>query len=175
MFHINQQCSTFKVYGYLMEVYDFAIQKEKEMEKYYRDLALKAPNEEIKQVLHKLADEEVRHCEILEAMKEKADIEKYLHQGGYLVSEKEDPDYLGDTAAIFEHMKNTGQPINVETSVIDLYKKARINEEESYHFYQEKAGEMEMKSQKMIFIQLANMEKAHMQIMDSLIQNVTVS
>ena len=55
-----------------MNIYDFAIQMEKDGEAYYRELGRKSKAEGLQFIFSILADEEVRHYTILEKMKASA-------------------------------------------------------------------------------------------------------
>ena len=52
-----------------MQVFDFVMQMEKDGEAYYRDLAEKVRNEGVAKILLMMADDEVKHYRIFEAMK----------------------------------------------------------------------------------------------------------
>ncbi len=49
-----------------MDIFDYAIQMEKDGEKYYREIAGKTNNKGLATIMNMLADEEVRHIQIIE-------------------------------------------------------------------------------------------------------------
>ena len=53
-----------------MDIFDFAMEKEKEAEKLYRELAERSKEEGVKKILLMLADDEAKHFEIVKRMKE---------------------------------------------------------------------------------------------------------
>ena len=54
-----------------MNVFDFAINMEKEGELYYRELAEKTSEEGLQRILNMMADDEVKHRQTFEKMKNK--------------------------------------------------------------------------------------------------------
>src|SRR5512137_1164119 len=61
--------------GETMDVYDYAMQLEKDGESYYRDGAARSVNKGIRHILNMLADAEVKHYNILNQMREGASVE----------------------------------------------------------------------------------------------------
>ena len=53
-----------------MNIYDYAMQMEKDGEDYYRELSSKTGINGLKKIFYFLADEEVKHFSIFKAMKE---------------------------------------------------------------------------------------------------------
>ena len=61
-----------------MDIFEYAIQMEKDGEDYYCQLAQQAANEGLKTILAMLADEEVKHRNIIEKMtKEIPDVRRF--------------------------------------------------------------------------------------------------
>ncbi|KAB2832670.1 MAG: hypothetical protein F9K48_10015, partial [Candidatus Brocadia sp.] len=58
-----------KTGGLKMNIFDFAMQMEKDGEQYYRNSAQKTQNVGLKKILGMLADAEVKHYDILQKMK----------------------------------------------------------------------------------------------------------
>ncbi len=54
-----------------MNIYDFAMQMEKDGENYYRELAAASEIAGLKKIFDMLADEEVKHFQIFRQLKEK--------------------------------------------------------------------------------------------------------
>jgi hypothetical protein len=57
-----------------MNIYNFAIDMEKEGEAYYRELALKTPDVGLQKILNMLADDENKHTQIIKKMKAAGDL-----------------------------------------------------------------------------------------------------
>jgi rubrerythrin len=54
-----------------MDIYSFALQMKKNGEEYYRELANKSGSEGLKKILTMLAEEEVKHFQLIEKMRKK--------------------------------------------------------------------------------------------------------
>ncbi len=144
-----------------MNIYDYAMQMEKDGEDYYRDLARKINNAGIKKILVMLADAEVKHYVILQKMKNDEKVQAL--DSGILLNAKN----------IFVKMKEEDDTIGINISQIELYKKAQEIEEKSRKFYLEKAGEAVNPAQKEIFSKIADEEKKHYFILENVIEFVS--
>jgi rubrerythrin len=143
-----------------MNILEFAMEKEKYSEDYYRHLADKSNNKGLKAIFNMLADEEVKHYKIVSDMKE--DVAPDL---------AETP-VLSDAKDVFAKMREAVQSFNFDVSQTNLYRKAREIEEQSRDFYLEKANEVK-ESQKEIFLKLADEEKKHYFLIDNIIDFVS--
>ncbi|MGD9109393.1 MAG: ferritin family protein [Phycisphaerales bacterium] len=143
-----------------MDIFEFAMEKEKYAEQFYRDLAERAPDAGLKEIFTMLADEEEKHCEVVENMKAQADVESAQTS------------VLGDARDIFEKMREGSKKFNLDVSQIELYKKAQDIEKQARNFYLEKVGEVKLQNQKNIFLQLAEEEKKHYFLLDNIIEFV---
>jgi len=139
-----------------MDIFQFAMEKEKFSEQYYRDLAAKAPHPGLRSILTMLADEEAKHYRTVEQMK------------------TETPDQVTNTPVlanareVFEKMRGSAEKFDLHVSEPDLYRKACDIEEESKKFYLERAHEADDPAQKEIFIKLADEENKHWMIVDKI-------
>jgi rubrerythrin len=140
-----------------MDIFQFAMEKEKYSEQYYRKLARRAAYEGLRNILTMLADEEVKHYRIVEQMRDQTAPE--------VVAETP---ILAHARAIFEKMKRTPREFDFDVSEADLYRKACDIEEESRRFYLEKADEVRDPGQKAIFRKLAEEESKHFLIVEGL-------
>jgi len=137
-----------------MNIYKYAMKMEIDGENYYRSLANRAESEGIRNILTMLADEELKHFEILKRM-----------SNNELDIEMASTDSLQDVRNIFTEMQEKNTGIGTDAGHVNLYRKAREHEEKSYHFYLEKSEQAERESEKEIFLKLAKEEKKHMILM----------
>lgn len=139
-----------------MNIFQFAMDKEKYSELYYRDLAERTRNSGLRNILTMLADEEVKHYHTVEEMKT-----------GVSKGTANTP-VLAHAKRIFTKMKKDGGKFDFQMSEAELYGKAVKIEEESKHFYQKKATEVKDPTQRKIFEQLAQEEDKHLVLMENL-------
>jgi rubrerythrin len=143
-----------------MNIFDFAMEKEKYSEDYYRQLAAKSGDKGLMEIFNMLADEEGRHYQIVSDMKK--DITPDLAE----------TTVLSDAKDVFEKMRESAQRFNFNISETELYKKALKIEKQSWDFYLEKADEV-VESQKEIFLELADEEKKHYFLLENIIDFVS--
>jgi rubrerythrin len=145
-----------------MNIYKYAMKMEKDGENYYRELANKTEDIGLQNILKMLADEEVRHYNIIEQMmKSKASAE--LAETGILKKVKN----------IFIKIKGKNLVFNFDLSQINFYRKAQEIEEKSYKFYIEMSDKVEIESQRKVFLKLAGEEKKHMFLLENLVEFVS--
>lgn len=144
-----------------MDIYEYAMKMERDGENYYRELAGKISNKGLKNILNMLADEEVRHYNIIREMKENEDT-------GMI-----ETDVLKDAKSIFARMRDEKDVTYIDKSEIVLYTKALELEKKSEDFYLMKADGVEKQSRKTIFLKLAEEEKRHYRILENIIDFVS--
>ena len=133
-----------------MDIFAFAMEKEKYAEHYYRELAEKSNHTGLRNILTMLAEEEVKHYRTVEHMKTEAP------------ETTEETPVLANAKEVFEKMRGSAEKFDFDISEADLYRKACDIEEESKAFYLEKAEEVEDPNQKQIFRRLAEEENKHL-------------
>ncbi|MFH2108405.1 MAG: ferritin family protein [Chrysiogenia bacterium] len=144
-----------------MNVFDLAMEMEKDGEKYYRQLAEKTTNSGMKNILGMLADDEVKHFQILQKLKDASQVE--------LLSTP----ILSGSKNVFQQLYDNKNWDDIPVNQVDLYKKAREIETNSFNFYMEKAkAHADPATQKMFFL-IAEEEKRHEFLLDHLIQFVS--
>ncbi len=143
-----------------MDIFEFAMQMEKDGENYYRDLAAGVDNTGIKKILGILADEEVKHFEIFAEMKRRTP--------GLPRTTA-----LDDVKNIFAQMKESAEDIGSNLGQIELYKKAQELEKKSEDFYLEKSKEVDTEAQKEVLLKIAEEEKLHFMLLEHIIQFVS--
>ncbi len=147
-----------------MNIYDYAIQMEKDGETYYRELGRKSNHEGLQFIFTLLADEEVSHYTILQEMKDA--------NPGATLNEKE-KDILKNAKNIFAEMKGKIDEMNFDLPQADIYRKALSTEEKSIQYYLEMSEKVESDEYKAIFKRLAAEEKKHKFLMEYLVDFVS--
>jgi rubrerythrin len=150
-----------------MDIYTFAMQMEKDGEGYYRQLEKKCNNQGLKKIFAMLADEEVKHFQVIKQLQDKNSLPKAVGS-----------DVLKNTRNIFEEMRagklvfSQGHYVDT-TEETNAYRKARDIEEQSRTFYLEKAEVVSDNEAKLLLRMLAAEEDKHCRIMDNIIDFVS--
>jgi rubrerythrin len=144
-----------------MDIFEFAMQKEKLSEDNYRQLAAQTDNAGLKSIFSMLAEEEAHHYSVVEQMKSS------------VPAELSGTDVLSEAQQVFARTREGTRKFDFDAGQVDIYKKARDIEEESRKFYLEKADEVDDPSQKTIFAKLAEEEKKHYFLLDNIIEFVS--
>lgn len=139
-----------------MDIFEFAMEKEKFSEEYYRDLAHRANHVGLKNILTMLADEEAKHYRTVERMKTEVPVAVT------------DTPVLERAREIFAKMRVSPKKFDFLVSEAELYRKACQIEEQSKKFYLERAEEAQNPDQKRVFQLLAQEEDKHLFLMDHL-------
>jgi rubrerythrin len=139
-----------------MDVFEHAMEREKIAESRYRELAEKCGNAGLSTILTMLADEELKHCEVIEQMQR---TQPSLPETNLLPSARE----------TFSKMRDQKE-FDVAVSEIDIYKQAQAFEEASEQFYLEQVEAHKGKPQETVFRQLARQEAQHYWLIDSIIE-----
>jgi rubrerythrin len=142
-----------------MDIYEYAMQLEKDGENLYREVASKTANKGLKTILTMLADAEVRHYRLFENMKNNDKVQMY------------DSPILNDVKNIFIEMREKKQ-FETDVSELELYKKAQGIEKLTRDFYLDKAKEV-VPEQKEIFLKIAEEEKRHYLVLENIIRFVS--
>jgi rubrerythrin len=140
-----------------MDIYEFAMQMEKDGRQFYLDLAEKVSNSGLKNILTMMADSEAKHYNVLLHMK-RNDKTQF----------STDTEILTKVKNVFVKMKEAKE-FDVDVSQIELYKEALETEKNSQKFYLEKADEEKDKCRKGILLKLADEEKKHCVILENMI------
>ena len=143
-----------------MDIYEYAMQMEKDGENFYRELAAKARNAGTRNILTRLANAEVKHYRLFADMKK--------HE----TTQPADLAYLAEIKNIFVEMRENKEPWSTNHTQVDLYRKAQELEKKTRDFYREKAGVVEA-SQKALFLKIADEEQKHFNILETIIDMVS--
>lgn len=144
----------------MTNIFEYAMQMEKDGEDYYRQLVKQASNDGMKTILTMLADEEVNHYDALKKIQSQ---KTQIAESGILT----------DAKNVFAQIKESGESFDFDINQADLYKKARDIEKKSQDFYAEKANEVTEEYQKELFLKLADEEKKHYVLLDNIIDFVS--
>jgi rubrerythrin len=145
-----------------MNIYKYAMKMEKDSENYYNEFANKTDNAGLQNISRMLANDEVKHYNIIEKMM-KTDVSAKLAETGILKNAKD----------IFIKIKGKNLVFDFDLSEIDFYHKAQEIEEKSYKFYIEMSDKVEIEAQRKIFLKLAGEEKKHMFLLENLVEFVS--
>jgi rubrerythrin len=140
-----------------MDIFEYAMQMEKDGEAYYRDLAAKCSMSGLEKILTMLADDESVHYNVFKNLKDHSATKL---QGSTVVK---------DAKNVFAEMKDKETGFNLEGSEIDLYKKAIEIENKSEDFYREKADEVESEEAKRLLLEIAEEERNHAFLLENMV------
>ena len=140
-----------------MDIFKFAMEKEKLSEDYYRQLSNKTNNKGLSNILTMLAEEERKHFYIVKQMQQQQQPETM-----------KDTDVLGNAGQIFEKMRQSTEDFNLDITELELYEKARDIEKQAMQFYLEKSNEVTDASQKEILSKLADEERKHFALLQAI-------
>jgi len=143
-----------------MNIFEYAMQMEKDGEYYYRQLAQQTANKGLKTILVMLADEEVKHYNAVEK----------IRTAKPRIAETT---ILTDAKNVFAQIKESGESFDFDIKQIELYRKAQDIEERSLDLYLEKANEVKEEYQRDIFLRLAEEEKKHYFLLENIIEFVS--
>ncbi len=143
-----------------MDIFEYALQMEKDGEGFYREIAAKVNNKGLYAILTMLADEEVKHFQAIESMKQN----QYQMVATTI---------LDDAKNIFVKMKKQKQEFEFDKKQIKLYEKAQEIEKKSQQFYNEKAQQADLVENKKLFIELAKEEEKHYFLLENIINFVS--
>lgn len=139
-----------------MTIFDFAIKMEQEGEDYYRQMAERISLPGIKRIFGFLADEEVRHAEILTQMRDGGDTKPL------------DSTLLSDSRSIFNEFKITPPTFNVNQADLEIYEHALDIEQRSEAYYRAEASKTPNESTRAALNRIADEEKRHVFLLEQL-------
>ncbi len=145
-----------------MNIYEYAMQLEKEGEEFYKDLASKTEDKGLRSILEMLANEEVKHYSLFKKMLNNAD-----------VSTLPKMEVIEQTKLSFEKMKEVPNTHDFEQDQIEYYKKAVQIEEQNGNFYKEQAHNAKTEEHKQIFLRIAEEEDRHLVVLKNLVEFIS--
>lgn len=143
-----------------MDILKYAMQMEKDGECFYREISEKTNDKGLQTILTMLADEEVKHYQAIEKMR----------QDDYQMTETT---VLDDARNIFMEMKDRAEGFLPNQEQTELYAKAQEIEKKSRQFYQGQAAQTDKDDQKKLFEQLAKEEQKHYFLLENIIDFIS--
>lgn len=144
-----------------MNVFDLAMEMEKDGEKYYQHLAEKTTNAGMKNILGQLALDEAKHYQVLQKLKDSVRVEL------------ESTPILSRSKSIFQQLQEEKNWDDLPQSQADLYRKAKEIETRSFRFYMDKGRESgDPRVQRMFFL-IAEEEKRHEFLLEHVLQLIS--
>jgi rubrerythrin len=139
------------------KAFDFAIQMEKDGEKFYRDLTAKSKDKGVKFILNELADDEVKHAQTLREFEKGA--APAMAQTSILSGAKN----------VFSDMAARKAFQAAGTDQLALYEAALELERKSRDYYQAQADDAALKPARELLLRLADEESRHMFLLENMI------
>jgi rubrerythrin len=143
-----------------VQIFDFAMQMEKDGEAFYRQCAEQTSDKGVAGILNRLAEAEVIHYRILDAIKHDR------------AAEMPAGTINADVKNLFRSMLDSGEAFGGEGSELELYKRAQDMEAKSRDFYLHEAENVESPHGKELFLRIADEEKLHVDYIGSIIEFV---
>jgi len=139
-----------------MDIFKFAMEKEKLSEQHYRRLAERTSNAGLRNICLMLADEEAKHYRTVQGMQHR------------MVGRITETPVLKEARETFESMRRSAESFDPDTGQLELYEKARDIEQKSRDFYLEKAAQVADPQHKGVFKKLADEEQKHYFLIDNI-------
>ena len=142
-----------------MDIFEFAIQMERDGQEFYRRLASKTAHTGIQNILAMLADDELKHEKAI----------KKVQTAGSVMPETE---VLDKAKNVFRQMQDFGGNFDLSGDEEKLYRQAMELENKSIAFYRDKADQVSTPEQKTLFLKLVEEEKKHYFLLENLVDFV---
>ena len=139
-----------------MDIYEFAMQMERDGERFYRNLAEGSSSRGMSRILTSLADDEAKHYVIVKEMAEgvEPDMDKTT--------------ILADAKNVFAQMQGTS--LDLGGLQVEVYRQAQEIERQSREFYEEQAAQATRASTRTIMLKIADEEQRHYFLLDQIIE-----
>jgi rubrerythrin len=139
-----------------MDIYEFAMQMERDGERFYRNLADGSSSQGMSRILTALADDEAKHYVIVKEMAE--DVEPDMDKTTVLT----------DAKNVFAQMQGTS--LDLGGLQVEVYRRAQEIERQSREFYEEQAGQVAKASARTILLEIADEEQRHYFLLDRIVE-----
>ncbi|MCF6281740.1 MAG: ferritin family protein [Candidatus Polarisedimenticolaceae bacterium] len=145
-----------------MNIIEYALEMEKDGERYYRDLALNAKLKGIQKIFNSLADAEAKHYRSFLQLRDNLP-----------PTTDDDENILLHAKNIFKQIHLDDVPLHGHDDQVEIYKKARQIEDESRAFYLQKAAELSDPAEKELCLKIAEEELQHSILLDAMIDFIS--
>lgn len=146
-----------------MDIYQFAMQMEKDGENYYRQLARESSVKGLARIFTMLAGEEVKHYEVVEKLSRQESNPQLA-----------DTPILNNVKNVFNDMREEKKELFIDTTAAsNSFRKACTIEADSENFYREKAAQATDQHEKEILSRLAREEAHHLRVMETILEFVS--
>jgi rubrerythrin len=142
-----------------MNIYDFAMQMEQDGEAFYRQMANQTAGAGVQRILNALADDEVKHYNVVKQMKQEA-----------VAPQMDDTVILASAKNVFAQMQ--GRSWDTAGPQVEVYQQAQELERQSRAFYLEKADEVPQATHKELLLRIADEEARHYFLLDHMVEFV---
>jgi rubrerythrin len=139
-----------------MNIYEFAMQMERDGERFYRNLADGSSSQGMSRILTALADDEAKHYIIVKEMAE--DVEPDMDKTTVLT----------DAKNVFAQMQGTS--LDLGGLQVEVYRQAQEIERQSREFYKEQADQATQASARTILLEIADEEQRHYFLLDRIVE-----
>ncbi len=145
-----------------MNVFEFAMQMELDGKAFYEKHAREQQNQDLKQVLTMLAEEEQKHYNIFKKLNEGAG-------PATVTTGKSHSETLAKVKNIFVELSNNSDHPSFTQNEKSIWTEALKLEEKSEKFYREKAEQESDPNRKNLLSLIANEERNHIYLIDSVL------
>ena len=149
-----------------MNVFEYALKMERDGEWYYREQALKTQYEELKVVLEGMADDELRHYQIIQALQNRKT--EYV-PGPEEVKSKIQNEFEQAYNKPFIS-KDQDSIAKFRAEQVDVYRAALLKEEESVQLYKKLQETAEQEAETIVLERLMQEEQKHVVVLENIIQ-----
>ncbi|MDA3903008.1 MAG: ferritin family protein [Desulfuromusa sp.] len=140
-----------------MNVFDFAMKMELDGKSFYEKLAIETESEGLRKIFNELAEDEQKHYEIFQMLKEKQTIDS-MPESTALEGAKD----------IFAEMQADQTAQRLLKKNLDAYQYAMKTEKESARLYREAAEKEEDPAIKALLLKIAMEEQKHLNILENI-------
>ncbi len=145
-----------------MNIFDFAMQMELDGKAFYEKMAQKTADQELRKVLVMLAEEEQKHYNIFKKLRE--------GKGPAAIPVgSTHSDTLKAVKSIFVELSNNTEHVSFTQDERSIWAEALKIEEKSELFYREKAEDEDNAETKKLLTMIANEERNHIYLIDSVL------
>lgn len=143
-----------------MDIFEFAINTERDGRQYYLDLVSKTSHSGLQRILTMLADDEQKH-------------ERVIAQSREGNCDMTETTVLEIAKNVFQQAREFGETVDLSGDEAALYRHAMELEQKSVSFYLDRAEQEEQPQQKRLFETLAEEEKKHYRLLEGLVDFVS--